>query len=127
MNPPRTGISRESGSVMLRTGPGPLRALSGPAGGFGGPGPCLVNLGCRLLDPAVILDPGPGPVPAAARTAFQLSDLGGPGSPGAGQVLLRQRHHRRHRVRAGPPPRPLPGPELLRLGLLRLLGRFLLS
>src|SRR6266704_3381890 len=28
MKPPRTGISRESGSVMVRTGPGPLRARS---------------------------------------------------------------------------------------------------
>ena len=26
--PPRTGISRESGSVMFRTGPGPLRAAA---------------------------------------------------------------------------------------------------
>ena len=28
MNPPRTGISRESGSVILRTGPGPAFAAA---------------------------------------------------------------------------------------------------
>ena len=116
MNPFRVGITRESGSVMFRTGPGP--AFAAALGlGLRGPGPGLLHLGRGLPDPAVILHPGPAAPPRLPRRIplLQRGQLRLPGRGHPGQVLLRQRHRRPGRPGPGPLPGLPPRPELRRL------------
>ena len=54
--PPRTGISRESGSVMLRTGPRSSPSAAAPGTGCGGAGLGAGQPGGGGLDPAVLAD-----------------------------------------------------------------------
>ena len=129
--PPRTGISRESGSVMLRTGPGPLRIFSirRPGDPPRRPAPCRLELGLRLAGPGSVSTLAasggaarPRPVcPAAYRASRRRSWP--PGGPDPGQVLLRHRHRRRDR-RARSAARTAAGPGTLGPDQLRRLLRF---
>ena len=129
--PPRTGISRESGSVRLRTGPGPLRLRCSRSGR---PVRCACaarafaasHLGLGFLDPAVVIDPGRagrgGGCPAAYRSSSSASSRG-PGRLGPGPAFSSASSTAADGRRApGPLPGPLPLPVRLRPRVLRRLG-----
>ena len=64
--PPRTGISRESGSVMLRTGPRSSPSAAAPGTGWAALALALASLAAPALTRQYSL-PGTGGLPAGTR------------------------------------------------------------
>ncbi len=130
--PPRTGISRESGSVMFRTGPGPFsagglpRLLRGP--GLGplqlGAWACLTGGSLVHRDGRAAAGPRLPGRPGLRIALLPVCDLGLLGGLGTFQPGLCRPAARRRRRATRPAPRPPPRPVRPGLRLPRRLRGF---